>query len=59
MNNYYFVAPSLPALMLTEKPDISFQDLMRRLELNLSRQDMEEVRLLRLEADLNNIRALY
>lgn len=59
MNNYYFVAPSLPPLVLGEIPEISFKYLMRRLQLNLSEKDLAKVRVLQRAIDLENIRALY
>lgn len=59
MKNYYFVAPSLPSLVLGEAPEITFEELMHRLELNLSKEDMDEVRVLRMGIDLFNIRAHY
>jgi len=59
MNNYYFVAPSLPSLMLGESPEITFEELMYLLKLNLSRDDLKKVAVLRLVDDLHNIRALY
>ncbi len=59
MHNYYFVAPSLPTLVLGEIPEISFEEVMSRLELNLTKEDREKVGTLRLAIDLQNIRALY
>ena len=59
MKNYYFVAPSLPPLVLGESPEISFPYLARRLELNLGKKDLEKVAVLRRAIDLANIRALY
>jgi len=59
MHNYYFVAPSLPSLVLSEVPDITFEQLMYRLNLNLSKEDLKKVSALRLSIDLENIRALY
>lgn len=59
MHNYYFVAPSLPSLVLGEVPDISFEQLMNRLRINLSRKDWEKITVLRRIVDLYNIRALY
>lgn len=59
MKNYYFVAPSLPPLALDQAPEITFEELMNRLQLNLSRNDLRQVEVLRLAVDLSNIRALY
>jgi len=59
MHNYYFVAPSLPSLILGESPEISFEELIYRLELNLSEEDLKKIAVLRLLIDLHNVRALY
>lgn len=58
MNNYYFLAPSLPPLVLGEKPDITFEEFSDRLRFNLKKEDLKAVELLRLNFDLHNIRAL-
>ena len=59
MNNYYFVAPSLPVLVLGDIPDMSFKEVMHRLEMNLSKSDLQQVAAIRLSIDLQNIRSLY
>lgn len=59
MANYYFLAASLPSLVLGEKPDLTFEELSFRLELNLSKKDFEKVVVLRRLIDLNNIKALF
>jgi len=59
MNNYYFVAPSLPVLVLGEIPDMSFKEVMHRLEMNLSKSDLNQISVIRLRVDLENIRSLY
>ena len=59
MNNYYFVVSSLPALILGEEPDLTFDELMSRLKLNLAKKDWDQVSILRRSIDLNNIKALY
>ncbi|NGX47363.1 MAG: hypothetical protein K1000chlam3_00736 [Chlamydiae bacterium] len=59
MHNYYFVAPSLPSLVLGEASEITFEQLMYRLHLNLSKGDLKKVSVLRFTVDLHNIRALY
>ncbi|NGX38397.1 MAG: hypothetical protein K1000chlam2_01570 [Chlamydiae bacterium] len=59
MHNYYFVAPSLPVLVLGENPEISFAELMQRLELNLDREDLKKIEVIRRATDLHNIRSLY
>lgn len=58
MRNYYFVVPSLPPLSLREKPELSFEELMTRLALNLSKKDLEKTQVLRRFVDIFNIRAL-
>lgn len=58
MRNYFFVVPSLPPLSLFEKPEITFGELMTRLEINLSKEDLEKTKVLRLFIDIYNIRAL-
>jgi hypothetical protein len=57
MRNYYFVVPSLPILSLHQKPEITFNELVTRLELNLSRQDLEMTKVLRRFVDIYNIHA--
>ena len=59
MHNYYFVAPSLPVLVLGEDPEMSFDELMQRLELNLDRGDLKKIEVIRRAVDLDNIRCLY
>lgn len=59
MKNYYFVAPSLPPLVLGQAPEITFEEVMHRLRLNLSKEDLRQVEILRLAIDLFNIRAHY
>ena len=59
MNNYYFVAPSLPVLVLGDIPDLSFKEVMYRLEMNLNKKDLEQVATIRRTIDLQNIRTLY
>ncbi len=59
MANYYFLAASLPPLVLGEKPDITFEELVGRLAINLYDNDMQKTVVFRRWIDLNNIRALY
>ena len=59
MGNYYFVAASLPPLVLGEVPEISFEEFASRLELNLSKEDLEKTVVLRRIVDLFNLRALF
>ncbi len=55
---YYFVVPSLPPLDLRVRPELSFEELMARLEISLSKKDREKVGVLRRFVDILNIRAL-
>lgn len=57
MGNYYFLAASLPPLAIGEVPEISFEELADRLEMNLSKKDLEKTVVLRRLVDLFNIRA--
>ncbi|MBS0620775.1 MAG: DUF2764 family protein [Verrucomicrobia bacterium] len=57
--SYYFVAISLPPLALRERVSFSFRELVARLEINLSKEDLEKTRVLRRFVDLGNIRALF
>lgn len=56
MHNYYFVAASLPPLVLGEPPDITFEELEYRLSVNLSKDDLKKVAILRRYIDLCNLR---
>lgn len=57
-HNYYFVAPSLPPLTLGETPDMNFEAVMNRLQMNLAEEDLKQVAVVRRGIDLQNIRAL-
>ena len=59
MANYYFLAPSLPVLTFGEKPDFSFEELVGRLEINLTKEDLLQTVTFRRFIDLNNIRTLF
>lgn len=59
MANYYFLAASLPLLKLGEKPELTFDELISRLEINLDKVDLEKTVIFRRWFDLNNIRSLY
>jgi hypothetical protein len=58
MTNYYFLAASLPTLELGSIPEITFHDLIRRFEINLTKEDLEKTIIIRRMIDLLNIRAL-
>ena len=59
MANYYFLAASFPPLVLGEKPDLTFNELIARIEVNIKGKDLEKTKIFRRWIDLNNIRALY
>lgn len=59
MANYYFLAASLPPIALGEKPDLSFEELISRLDINIEKKDLQKTVIFRRWIDLNNIRALY
>jgi hypothetical protein len=58
MANYFFLAASLPPLVLGQKPDITFDELMNRFEINLTPEDLEKSKVMRRFIDLHNIRSL-
>lgn len=58
MHNYYFVAPSLPPLVLGKEPEMPFNEVIGRLQANLAKGDLEKIQVLRRLVDLKNIRAL-
>lgn len=57
MSNYYFLAASLPDLVLGQKPEISFEELKSRIEINLTKEDLDKARVFGRFVDINNIRA--
>ncbi len=59
MANYYFTAASLPPLTLGERPELSFEELLGRLEINLTKDDVKQKETFLRYIDLNNIRALF
>lgn len=59
MSNYYFLAASLPPLVLGERPDVTFEELTSRLEINLTKSDFEQTVIFRRYIDMSNIRALF
>jgi len=59
MSRYYFLATSLPALQLGVPPEISWEELMRILQENLSPADMERVEALKRWYDVQNLRAYW
>ena len=59
MTNYFFLAPSLHPLQVGEWPDLTFDELISRLEINLTVDDFEKIRSIRRYIDFLNIRALF
>lgn len=59
MGSYYFLAPSLPPLKFNETPEITFDDLLSRMETNLKKRDTHKVASLRQWIDIENIRRLF
>lgn len=59
MGNYFFLAPSLPPLLLRDRPDLSFEELKVRLAVNLDKSDLELARTLMRFTDICNIRNLF
>lgn len=58
MSRYVFLVPFLPPLSLDKPPELSFEELVSLLQVNLSRKDLEKIKVLRLGIDLANIRNL-
>lgn len=58
MRNYYFVASLLPPLRIGNPSDISFSDFMFACEVNLHKDDLHKVHVLRRYYDLQNLRIL-
>ena len=59
MSNYYFAAPSLPDLSFGKDPELTFGEVISRLEMNLSQKDLQQIGVLRLRFDLENIASHY
>jgi len=59
MNNYYFVAASLPRLQIGLHPEIGFQEFETLLSVNLAPQDYAKTHVIRLYYDIQNIRSLW
>jgi hypothetical protein len=58
VGNYYYLVSSLPPLELGKRPDITFEELIARLEVNARAKDLEQVKVLRRLYDIENIRYL-
>ncbi|NGX46485.1 MAG: hypothetical protein K940chlam2_01676 [Chlamydiae bacterium] len=59
MHSTFFVAPSMPALVLGEPAEISFEEVITRLSMNLSERQMKKVEVLRRLIDIYNVRQLF
>jgi hypothetical protein len=59
MHSAFFVAPSLPPLVLGEPPEISFEEVMNRLSINFSDKQLKKVEVLRRLIDIYNVRQLF
>ncbi len=59
MGNYYYLAASFPPLTLGQKPELSFEELVSGLRINLSDRDWEKTAIFRRYIDLLNIRFLF
>ena len=59
MHSTFFVAPSFPALVLGDIPEISFEEVMHRLSLNLAERHLKKVEVLRRLIDIYNVRLLF
>ncbi len=59
MDNYFFLAPSLPPLLLRDKPDLSFEELRLRLTVNLDKSDLILAKTLMRFTDICNICNLF
>ncbi|MDP1836617.1 MAG: DUF2764 family protein [Chlamydiales bacterium] len=58
MRKYYFVASLLPPLRIGNPSDISFSEFMFACEVNLHKDDLRKVQVLRRYYDLQNLRLL-
>ena len=59
MAQYYFVVTSLPILSFDSQPDMTFEQFLDLLKLNLSSKDFAKIKTLLFLIDLINIRALW
>ncbi len=58
MTNYYFLAASLPSLKIGERPELTFDELIARFEINLTEGDFQKTKKIRQMIDFFNIRTL-
>ena len=59
MVRYYFIICALPELVLGFRPEITFADFLRLLEMNLTSSDKKQIEDFLLYIDFKNIRALW
>ncbi len=58
MTSYFFVVPSLPPIILGEKPELRLSEFRMRLAWNLSSNDMGQIEVLGRYEDILNVRSL-
>jgi len=59
MTKYYFLICSLPKVEFGEKTDLSHDDLCYLLDFNLSKEDLEKIKIFKTFIDLKNVKALW
>jgi hypothetical protein len=59
MKKYYFTSCTLPKLSLGVKPDISFEEVERLLEVNLSKRDKGVLKTFKGYIDIKNLKSLF
>jgi hypothetical protein len=59
MKKYFYLGNAFPKITLRAKPDISFEELKLMLEINLSKGDLDKVKILRQYIDITNLRLLW
>jgi hypothetical protein len=59
MGNYYFVGTLLPSLSFETSPEISFEEFETLLRDNLTTQDYDKTKTIRIFYDILNLRALW
>ena len=59
MSRYYFLLCSLPSLHFNVPPEISFEEVIERISLNVSESDKERVKAFLSYIDLLNLKALW
>jgi hypothetical protein len=59
MNKYYFVITSLPKLLLNQRLDLTFEELIRLFDLNLSKKDFDKIVSFRRFIDILNLKRIW